>query len=118
VLAKPEQNLEIGLDPATWANEGLVDFVVISHYLRNDFPLPVAEYRKLLPQGMPIYGSIEYEPRPDSYRRIARRLYQDGVDGIMLFNFFARRESGKEPPFELLSELGDAERIRPVANQN
>ena len=32
-----------------WAKEGLIDFVVISHYLRNDFPLPVAEYRRLLP---------------------------------------------------------------------
>jgi glycosyl hydrolase family 10 len=116
-MAKPAQNLAIGLDPETWAKEGLVDFVVASHYLRNDYPIAIQEYRKLLPPDMGLYGSIEVEPERDTYRKIARQLWEDGVDGILLFNFFTRREGGKEPPFDLLNELGDAETIQAVKEQ-
>jgi hypothetical protein len=114
VLARPEQNLGIGLDPITWAREDLVDFLVVSHYLRNDFPLPIAEFRRQVPDTMPLYGSIEVEPQQDTYRTIARQLWDDGVDGILLFNFFTGREASKDPPFELLDELGDPATIKPV----
>ena len=111
IMARPEQNLGLGLDPAGWAEEELVDFLIISHYLRNDFPLPVAEHREILPTGMPIYASIEVEHNQEEYRRIARKLWEKGVDGVMLFNFFTWREGGREPPFELLDELGDTTRL-------
>lgn len=106
ILARPELNLAIGLDPSAWVKEGLVDFVTVSHYLHNNFPLPVAEYREVLP-GIPIYGSIELEDSVDRYRAVARDLWAQGTDGIMLFNFFIPRENGKQPPFELLQELGE-----------
>lgn len=112
ILAKPEQNVAIGLDPVTWAKEGLVDFLVVSHYLRNDFALPIGEFRKLMPASMPLYGSIEVEPKQDNFRNIARKLWEDGADGILLFNFFTGRESNKPPPFELLNELGDPDTIK------
>ena len=112
ILAKPEQNTAIGLDPVTWAEEGLVDFLVVSHYLRNDFPLPMGEFRKLMPKSMPLYGSIEVEPKKENFRKIARQLWDDGADGILLFNFFTGRENGKQPPFELLDELGDPKTIQ------
>jgi hypothetical protein len=119
ILAKPEQNLAIGLDPVTWANEGLVDFLVVSHYLRNDFTLPIGEFRKMVPQSMPLYGSIEVESKIDNYRNIARRLWEDGADGILLFNFFTdRHRFGKEPPFDLLDELGDPSTIKPTKTQS
>ncbi len=109
VMARPEQTRAAGLDPARWAKDGLVDFVTVAHFLHNDFPLPVAEYRNLLPDGTPLYGCIEVEPKADGYRRIARRLWKDGVDGVMLFNFFTSREEPdpSEPPFEVLQELGN-----------
>lgn len=107
VMARPRQNIAIGLDPISWAKDGLLDFITVSHYLRNDFPLPIGEYRSLLPLGMPIYASIEYEPDPEEYTRKAARLWRDGVDGIMLFNFFASREAGREPPFHILKTLAD-----------
>jgi hypothetical protein len=113
VLARPEQCLALGLDVPRWAAEGLVDFVIASHYLRNDFPLPVSQYRAILPIEMPLYASIEVEREPDMYRRLARQLWGDGADGIMLFNFFTTRESGKEPPMGLLKELGSPETIAP-----
>lgn len=107
IMARPEQNRAIGLDPIGWTQEDVLDFVVVSHYLRNDFPLPVKEYRQLLPEAFPLYASIEVAPDADTYRRIAHRLWQDGVDGILLFNFFTTRERGQEPPFGVLKELAE-----------
>lgn len=112
ILAKPEQNLAIGLDPIDWARQGLVDFLVVSHYLRNDFALPIAEFRQAIPDAIPLYGSIEVEPKEDTYRDIARQLWDDGADGVLMFNFFTRRQNGKEPPFELLNELGNPATIK------
>jgi len=106
VLARPEQCSAVGLDPVTWANEELVDFIVISHYLRNDFPLPVKAFRNLI-SNVPLYASIEVEKSAEAYRPIARQLWDDGVDGLMMFNFFTWREGGREPPFEILNELGN-----------
>ncbi len=118
VMAKPEQNRAVGLDVFHWAEEGLVDFLIASHYLRNDFPLPVQEYRKRMPSEMPFYASIEVEPNASTYRTLARQLYADGVDGLMVFNYFTCRESGREPDFELLEELGDPSAIKePVAEE-
>ncbi|QDU82332.1 hypothetical protein Pla110_40870 [Polystyrenella longa] len=114
IMARPQQNLSIGLDPVTWAKEGLIDFVEVSHYLRNDFPLPVNEYRELMPADFPIYASIEVEKDPDNYRRIARHLYDEGADGLMIFNYFTSREGGREPDFTLFKELSDPTKLKPV----
>ncbi|MCK5862048.1 MAG: hypothetical protein KAH38_06165, partial [Candidatus Hydrogenedentes bacterium] len=105
VMATPEQNRSIGLDPVSWAEAGLLDSIIISHYLHNNFPLPVNEYRAMLPDTLPIYASIEVEAEADRYREIAKQLWSDGVDGIMMFNFFTCRERGIEPDFSILSEL-------------
>ena len=114
IMARPRQNLAIGLDPVTWAKEGLIDFVEVSHYLRNDFPLPIKEYRQLMPESLPIYASVEVEKLDDSYRKIARHLYDEGVDGLMMFNYFTRREGGKEPDFSLFKELSDPTQLQKV----
>jgi YVTN family beta-propeller protein len=106
VMATPAQNLGIGLDPMTWAKEGLLDSVIISHYLHNNHPLPVKEFRALFPDTLPLYASIEVEKDSDTYRQIAKQLWRDGIDGIMMFNFFTRRESGVEPDFSVLPEVG------------
>ncbi len=111
VMARPEQNEAVGLDVFRWADEGLVDFLIASHYLRNDFPLPVQEYRERMPQDMPLYASIEVEPKAETYRTLARQLFAERVDGLMLFNYFTRRESGNEPDFELVKELRDPKTI-------
>lgn len=105
VLATLEQNRAMGLDPATWAKEGLVDFLIVSHYLHNDFPLSLKPFKNAMPTDIPLYASIEVEPHPDTYKTIATHLRNEGADGISLFNFFTRRENGKEPPFDVLPEL-------------
>ena len=111
ILAKPEQNLGIGLDPETWAKEGLLDFMVVSHYLRNDYTLPIDEFRKIVLEGYPLYASIEVEPTREKFLEIARPLWEKNPDGIYLFNFFTSREGGREPPFDLLNQLGYAETL-------
>lgn len=106
IMATPEQNLAIGLEPLRWAKEKIIDFVTVSHYLHNNFPLPIKRYRKLLPKGFPLYASIEVEPNMDAYKKVADRLWESDVDGILLFNFFTPRGSGKEPPFNRMHEIG------------
>ncbi|MCK5456034.1 MAG: chitobiase/beta-hexosaminidase C-terminal domain-containing protein, partial [Melioribacteraceae bacterium] len=108
IMAEPEQNLAIGLDPFTWANEGLLDFVVVSHYLHNNFTLPIKEYRELFPKEFPIYASIEVERDEENYRKVAKQLWHENVDGISLFNFFTSRESGIEPPLHVIHEIADS----------
>ena len=115
IMAKPEQNMAIGLDPFTWANENLLDFVIVSHYLHNNFSLPIQEYKKLFPKEYPIYASIEVEREEESFRDIAQQLWQDGVDGISLFNFFTSRERGKEPLFNIIPEIGTPQIISHIS---
>jgi len=105
VLATIEQNHAIGLDPGAWTQEGLIDFLIVSHYLRNDFPLKLEPFRAAMPESMPLYASIEVEPDTGTYRTIARQLRDEGADGVSMFNFFTGRESGKLPPFDVLPEL-------------
>ncbi len=106
IMARPEQNAGVGLDPVTWAEEGLIDSVTAANFLRNDYPIPVEAYRKRFPDTLPIYASIEVEREPDTYRAIAQALWAENVDGIMMFNHFTSREGGVEPNFDVLPELG------------
>ena len=73
------------------------------------------EYRDLLPEHTPLYASIEVENNAGSFRRIALKLYEDGVDGLMMFNYFASRGSGVEPDFSLFKELSDPARLESVS---
>ena len=116
-----ETALAIGCDPAAWAKNGWVDFLVVTEFFIERYDLPIAPWKELITE-VPIYGSIECtEGRgienwltADKYRRAAKHLWADGADGIYLFNFFTSREKGKdarEPPFEVLKELGDRDRM-------
>jgi hypothetical protein len=120
-----QQCREIGCDPVVWAKNGWIDFLTVSEFLVERYDLPVAPWKKLIP-NIPIYGSIEVVnadrsgPRlgylsPEDYRRAARHLRADGADGIYLFNFFCPREEGDksfEPPFEVLRYLGDPQTMK------
>ena len=105
----------IGCDPLTWAQRGWIDFLTVSEVYYQRYDLPVKPWKKQI-KNIPIYASIEalesdgHLLKPSDYRRAARHLWDDGADGIYLFNFFIPREQGPssyEPPFELLRELGN-----------
>lgn len=106
---------ETGCDPAEWARRGWIDFLTVSEFLFERYDLPIRPWKDVV-RGIPIYGGIECTEggekeqylTPDKYRRAARHLWNDGADGIYLFNFFTTREYGPEswePPFEVLRDL-------------
>ena len=112
---------EVGCDLAAWVKSGSVDFVVVSEFMFERYDLPIHPWKDALP-GVPVYGGIECTEggsralylTPEKYRRAARCLWQNGADGIYLFNFFTTREyeaDAFEPPFEVLRDLG----TRPAA---
>jgi len=115
VLPSLAKSRSIGLDPVGWAKEGLVDLVSVSRFLHNsEGALAIQEYKRAIP-GIPVYGSIEFTTDAGEYRREARTLWSQGVDGIYLFNFFCSREldPAVEPPLHLLKELEDPKAIQP-----
>jgi hypothetical protein len=123
-----EKARAIGCDPAAWARNGWVDFLTVSEFLFVRYDLPIKPWKRLIPD-VPIYGSIECAEggkreqclTPGKYRRAARHLWADGVDGIYLFNFFTTREretDAFEPPFEILQEIGDPKAIPAPARAN
>jgi len=114
-----------GCDPAVWVREGWVDFLTVSEFLFTAPSLDLPAWREHV-KGVPIYAAIQPEWKPsanerrcefglgvDGYRRVARERWANGADGIYLFNFFTAREWAEpiEPPFEVLSEIGDRERL-------
>jgi hypothetical protein len=109
-----ETSRKIGCDPAAWAKNGWIDFLTISEFLYVRYDLPIAPWKKLITE-VPIYGGIECIERQSKngnltaqqYLRAARNRWKDGADGIYIFNFFTAREHNAEPPFEVLSKLGN-----------
>ncbi len=128
VPTSTEQAQELGEDAAHWAEQKWIDFVTVADFLFYRSDLPIAPWRQKI-KNVPFYASIEGwtsdpsgkddkgHPTADEYRRAALYLWKEGVDGIYLFNFFTPREDGpraKEPPFEVLSELGDRKKLEQV----
>jgi hypothetical protein len=118
----PASSREIGCDPPVWARNGWVDFVTVSEFLHERYDLPIKRWKEAI-RKVPVYGGIECSEggskdkylTSGKYRRAARIRWQEGADGIYLFNFFTTREYGAEswePPFEVLRELGDRAAIR------
>ncbi len=116
-----ELSRSIGCDPAAWVRNHWVDFLTVSEFLFVRYDLPIKPWKERI-SGVPIYGGIECvegtTPRQamtaEKYRRAAKHLWEDGADGIYLFNFFTTRENGKEafePPFEVLKSLGEPSQL-------
>ena len=118
-----ESSLALGCDVPAWVKNGWVDFVTVSEFLCTRYDMPLRQWKDAICE-VPVYGGIEaLNPdlktylSPEEYRRAARHLWAEGADGIYLFNFFCQREDGEEtgqdpePPFEVLKELGDPNRL-------
>ncbi len=121
-LPTPQTTRELGCDVVGWAQRGLVDFVTVSEFLHEKYNLSLAEWKQAIPQ-VPVYGGIECTEGPAAaqylpaakYRLAALRLWDQGADGIYLFNFFTTREHDAEawePPFEVLAQLGSLEALK------
>ncbi len=130
-----ENCLYKGLDIKGWVNDGLIDFITITTFLPSETALPIAQFRKELNNtNIPIYGSVydvaypEWSPISHGmYRGIAAQVYEEGGQGLSLFNFFFKKyiEEGdslgkpKEGSLvcrlitpDLLRELGSPETLK------
>lgn len=113
----------IGCDPVAWAENGWVDYLTVSEYLYEQGTLPIESWKESITE-VPVYGGIEaIVPggaylTPEQYRLAARNLWEKGVDGIYLFNFFTTRQFGNEPPFEVLKDLKPLPLAEPTALTN
>ncbi|MFO1002610.1 MAG: exo-alpha-sialidase [Planctomycetaceae bacterium] len=122
----PESARKLGCDVSHWVTSGWVDFVTVSEFLYEPDDLPLDLWKQAIP-SVPVYGGIECvrsgadrNLSADEYLTAAKKRIDGGADGIYLFNFFTSRENGEnsyEPPFEVLSSLGnlpadDRDRVR------
>ena len=122
--------LSEGLDVKEWVKLGLIDFVTIGHFLREDPSMAVAKFiHDLGDFRIPVYVSVGinsyWKPllHSDGMKRgIASHIYAQGGDGIYLFNYFFdnqcdTRESCNQDVCRsisrlLLSEIGSPKTLR------
>ncbi len=128
---------EIGLDVATLAQRGLIDFVGFSNFWQSSWDVPYDELRRELGEGVAIYGVVEaapnsipgYDPKtgvqgkrlspasPELLRGNAAGKLATGVDGIETFNFFCADSNlhsagGQEGNYAALRGLHDLDSMR------
>jgi len=91
-----------GLDAVGWAEEGLVDLVVVTpRWSTLEYDMPVAEWRDLLGgTGVTLAGGLEVLHRPipsgpantvtpEQAAGAATAVLAGGADAVYLFNYFA-----------------------------
>ncbi len=121
----PQEAFDLGYDIVQWANENLIDRIVPSPFFTtNDFEIPVAFWRKILPANIKIDTGLELRivPFPDSDHIMtspavvcglaSSYLYQ-GADRIYLFNYMDSdtcMPQGYDKIFTRLGNLDDAAR--------
>lgn len=100
----------IGLDLERWLKDGLIDLLVVTGYFQlNDWSTTAALAKKY---GVKAYASLDESRIKDetgrkarttseAYRGRAAAVWQAGLDGVVLFNFF-------DASSPLWKELGDA----------
>lgn len=126
VMDSLETSLLLGQDVAAWLSEGLVDIMVVGmgylpYALRLDQWLSLGEKH-----GVPVYPSLNtnslnpwYKERMervsawhDAIRAAAAWWWQEGADGIYLFNLFCQEDQHvgpmeKELVYAPLAEVGE-----------
>ena len=89
------------------------------HYLHNNFPLPIHEYKKLFPKEFPIYASIEVERDEKNYRKVAKTTMAGECRWYKFYlTFFTSRERGIEPPFHVIHEIADSRILEDLNSSN
>lgn len=99
-------SLRTGLDVAAWIDEDLVDIVVVGGGF-IPFETPVAEFVEAAQgTGCRIYGCIEATRYIDErhLRALASRWYEDGADGVYLYNFYTMSRDWNQRAFRELSD--------------
>lgn len=99
--SRPETALGMGLDAVTWAQEGLIDLLVVTpRWATLEFGMAIPEWRQQLGNSkVTLAGGLEvlYRPMPGSPPEVvspelahgaASLVFADGADAVYLFNYF------------------------------
>ena len=109
-----------GFDVPTWIDQGLVDYITLGSGVMD---IELAEFKKLAtPKGIYVYPCLygwpsKYSPIPAQLASgLAINYWEQGADGIYLFNWFPHTKNNSESTGSyqagLLKQLGDAETLR------
>jgi hypothetical protein len=101
VPSRPETSLALGLDAVTWANEGLINLLVVTpRWATVEFDMPLAQWRQLLGTSKttlaggleilcrPYPGAPASAVSPELARGAAVSVLSGGADVVYLFNHF------------------------------
>jgi hypothetical protein len=125
VPARPQASMGTGLDAVTWAQQGLIDHLIVAPFLTTDFDVPVEQWNQLLSgTGVGVTVGLEhavgaswYEQMPNTpelRRGAAMAALARGSQGTYLFNHFAFADEEKpyllKEPY-LLQEMGSVETL-------
>ncbi len=112
VLNNEALNLEHALDPAAWAREGLVDFI-IPYPLHNVMDMDIAAFVKMT-RGTQCKVYPEVMPRrqsPGDYREKALSFYAEGVDGLAFWDASSAYRVGFKDEWSMVRRLGHKEEL-------
>lgn len=121
VPSRPQTAIDLGMDGALWAREGLIDLLVFTPFWASIEPdMPVELWRRLAGDKVILAAGLElllrpypgYRPIPmnsiETVRGAAASLLQRGADRVYLFNYMDSQtempDSGNYPA--LLRECG------------
>jgi Right handed beta helix region len=105
----------LGLDPATWAREHLIDFLTVAPFLSTETDIPVSEFHAAC-GPLPVYTGMEFTigsrmMTREEKRAAATLLYDAGSDGIYLFNYFVAWDAGLQADMDVLPELSNPDSL-------
>jgi hypothetical protein len=112
VLNNEALNLTHGLDAATWAQEGLVDFI-IPYPLHNVMDVDIAAFVRMT-RGTECKVYPEVMPRrqsPAEYREKALAFYAEGVDGLAFWDASSAYRAGFKDEWSMVRRLGHKEEL-------
>jgi len=113
----PEGCRKVGIDAAEWNRLKLLDFISLAPFLSCDFGIPFADFRELLGErSIPIYAGTDLNHSgrvhtPESYRAWALSMFDQGADGLNIFNFPCWTEYLAARPYHWLAELDDPKKL-------
>jgi parallel beta-helix repeat protein len=105
----------VGLDPAAWCRDDLIDFITEAPFLSTEPDMPLREFRKIC-GDVPVYAGLEYTigyrmMTREEMRAVSALFLKDGADGIYLFNYFIWWDDGLAPDLTVISELNSIEKL-------
>ncbi|MBS1875215.1 MAG: hypothetical protein JSU00_18530 [Acidobacteria bacterium] len=100
VPSRPQAAIELGMDGAQWAREGIIDMLVVTPFWASiDTDIPIELWRRLAGDKVTLAAGLELLIRPyhayrplqfnsiETVRGVASSLLSRGADRIYLFNY-------------------------------